>query len=66
MMNIYRYGETPLSSLLIRTVEKSGVTDAVRRIIEDVEARGDEALLERLKKVRTRLAAKQKIASCSN
>ena len=46
MMKIYRYNEVPLSELLIRTVEKSGVTDAVRDILADVEARGDEALFE--------------------
>ena len=46
MMKIYKYNEVPLSSLLIRTVEKSGVTDAVRDIIADVEDRGDEALFE--------------------
>ena len=46
MMKIYRYGQVPLSDLLIRTVEKSGVTDAVRDIIADVEARGDRALFE--------------------
>ena len=50
MMKIYRYNEVPLSSLLIRTVEKSGVSDAVRDIIADVEARGDEALLEYAKR----------------
>ena len=46
MMNIYRYNETPLDTLLIRSVEKAGVTDAVREILADVETRGDEALFE--------------------
>ncbi|MGM9615374.1 MAG: histidinol dehydrogenase [Oscillospiraceae bacterium] len=46
MMKIYRYNEVPLSSLLIRGVEKSGVTDTVRGILADVEARGDAALYE--------------------
>lgn len=46
MMKILNYNEVPLSSLLIRGVEKSGVTDAVRGIIADVEARGDAALYE--------------------
>lgn len=46
MMKIYSYNEVPLSSLLIRGVEKSGVTDAVRGILADVEARGDAALYE--------------------
>ena len=46
MMKIYDYNEVPLSELLIRSVEKSGVTDAVREILADVEARGDAALFE--------------------
>ena len=46
MMKIYSYSEVPLSELLIRSVEKSGVSDAVRNILADVEARGDEALFE--------------------
>ncbi len=46
MMKIYRYGQVPLSELLIRSVDKSGVTTAVREILEDVERRGDEALWE--------------------
>ncbi len=46
MMKIYRYGQVPLSELLIRSVDKSGVTAAVREILEDVERRGDEALWE--------------------
>ena len=46
MMKIYNYNEVPLSDLLIRTVEKSGVAEAVRDILADVEARGDEALFE--------------------
>ena len=46
MMNIIRFGDVPLASLLIRTVEKSGVTEAVRDIIADVRTRGDEALYE--------------------
>ena len=46
MMKIFRYSEVPLSDLLIRSVEKSGVSDAVRAIIDDVEARGDAALYE--------------------
>lgn len=45
-MKIYRYEDVPLSQLLIRTVEQSGVQDAVRDIIADVAARGDEALFE--------------------
>ena len=46
MMKIYDYNTVPLSELLIRTVERSGVSDAVRDILADVEARGDEALFE--------------------
>ena len=46
MMKIYNYREVPLPELRIRSVEKSGVTDAVRDILADVEARGDEALFE--------------------
>ena len=46
MMKIYDYNQVPLSELLIRTVEKSGVSGAVREIIADVEARGDAALFE--------------------
>ncbi len=46
MMKIFNYNEVPLQSLLIRTVEKSGVSDAVRDIIADVEARGDAALFD--------------------
>jgi len=46
MMKIYDYNEVPLSELLIRSVEKSGVTDAVRDILADVETRGDAALYE--------------------
>ena len=46
MMKIYRYDQVPLSELLIRSVDKSGVTAAVRDILEDVERRGDEALWE--------------------
>ena len=45
-MKLYRFGEVPAEELLIRTVEKSGVSDTVRAIIADVEARGDEALFE--------------------
>ncbi len=45
-MKIYDYNDVPLSELLIRGVEKTGVTDAVRDILADVEARGDEALFE--------------------
>ena len=46
MMKIYRYNDVPLSELLIRTVEQSGVQDVVRDIIADVAARGDEALYD--------------------
>lgn len=46
MMKIYRYNEVSLDTLLIRSVEKSGVTDAVRDILAEVESRGDEALYE--------------------
>ena len=46
MMKIYRYNEVPLESLLIRTVETSGVQDSVRAIIQDVISRGDDALFE--------------------
>ena len=46
MMKIYRYNEVPLSELLIRTVEQSGVQDAVRNILADVAARRDEALFD--------------------
>ena len=45
-MKIYRFNEAPLEELLIRPVEKLGVTDQVRDIIADVAARGDEALFE--------------------
>ncbi|MCD7845335.1 MAG: histidinol dehydrogenase [Oscillospiraceae bacterium] len=45
-MNIYRWGERPLSDLLIRTVETSGVSDTVREIIADVARRGDAALYD--------------------
>ena len=45
-MRIYRYGQVPLESLLIRTVETSGVADGVRAIIADVAAWGDEALYD--------------------
>lgn len=45
-MKIYRYGQVPLRDLLIRTVETSGVSEAVRAIIADVAARGDEALFD--------------------
>ena len=45
-MKLYRFDEVPLEELLIRTVEKSGVSDTVRAILADVEARGDEALFE--------------------
>ena len=45
-MKIYRYEEVPLSELLIRTVESSGVQDSVRDIIADVAQRGDEALFD--------------------
>ncbi len=45
-MKIYRYGQVPLEDLLIRTVETSGVSEAVRAIIADVAERGDAALLE--------------------
>ncbi len=45
-MRIYRFGEVPLEDLLIRTVETSGVSDAVRDIIADVARRGDEALMD--------------------
>lgn len=46
MMRIVRYNDVPLGELLIRPVEKIGVSDAVRDIIAEVEARGDEALFE--------------------
>ena len=46
MMKIYRYKDVPLEELLIRTMEQSGVQDAVRSIIADVAARGDDALFE--------------------
>ncbi len=45
MKIIHISGALP-ETLLIRSVEKSGVADTVRAIIADVEARGDEALLE--------------------
>lgn len=46
MIKIYNYNEVPLSDLFIRTVERSGVSDAVRDIIADVADRGDAALYE--------------------
>ena len=45
-MKIYRYGEVPMEELLIRTIEKSGISDKVREIIEAVASRGDRALFE--------------------
>ncbi len=45
-MRILNYNDAPLSELLIRGVEKAGVTDAVRDILADVEARGDAALFD--------------------
>ena len=45
-MKIYLYGQVPLEDLLIRTVETSGVSEAVRAIIADVAERGDAALLD--------------------
>ena len=46
MMKICHYGETPMEELFIRSVERTGVSESVRAIIADVEARGDEALYE--------------------
>ncbi len=46
MIKIYDYDKISPSELFIRTVEKSGVADAVRGIIADVRARGEEALFE--------------------
>ena len=46
MMKIYRYEDVPLEELLIRTMEQSGVQDAVSAIIADVADRGDDALFE--------------------
>ena len=45
-MKIYRYGEVPMEELLIRTIEKSGISDKVREIVSEVEKRGDDALFE--------------------
>ena len=45
-MKLVRFDETPLETLRIRSVERSGVSETVRAIIADVEARGDEALFE--------------------
>ena len=45
-MKLYHFNRMPAEALLIRSAEKSGVGDAVRAILADVEARGDEALLE--------------------
>lgn len=46
MMKIYRYEDVSPDTLLIRTMEKSGVQESVAGIIADVAARGDEALFE--------------------
>jgi len=46
MMKIYPYDALSPEKLLIRSVDKCGVTEAVRAILRDVEARGDEALWE--------------------
>ena len=46
MMKIYRYEDVSPDTLLIRTMEKSGVQKSVAGIIADVAARGDEALFE--------------------
>lgn len=46
MIKIYDYNTIPITELFIRTVEKSGVSDAVRDIIRDVSQRGDEALFD--------------------
>ena len=45
-MKLVRFDEMPLETLRIRSVERSGVSETVRAIIADVEARGDEALFE--------------------
>lgn len=44
MMKIFRYNDISPDDLLIRTVAKSGVSDTVRAIIDQVRDRGDEAL----------------------
>ena len=46
MMKIYPYDALSPEELLIRSVDKCGITDAVRTILRDVETRGDEALWE--------------------
>ena len=46
MIPILHYKDAPPESFMIRSFEKSGVTDVVRDIISDVERRGDEALFE--------------------
>lgn len=45
-MKIIRFDQVPLEDLLIRTVESSGVAEAVLAVLEDVARRGDEALWE--------------------
>ena len=45
-MKIFRYEETDKNALLMRGVEESGVGPAVKAILADVRARGDEALFE--------------------
>ena len=46
MIKIYDYNTISMDELFIRTVEKSGVSDAVRDIIRDVARWGDEALFD--------------------
>ena len=45
-MKIYRYEEVPRSELLLRPVDSMGRSESVRSILQDVAARGDEALRE--------------------
>ena len=47
MIRIMKASETPISEILTRDIKiESGVEDKVRAIIDDIRARGDEALLD--------------------
>ncbi|MBQ8399012.1 MAG: histidinol dehydrogenase, partial [Clostridia bacterium] len=46
MIKILKYGEVPNSEIFARAIPKVNVEEAVAQIIENVKARGDEAVLE--------------------
>ena len=46
MMEILKYGQVPMEQIFARMEPKVDVSQAVRQIIGDVRARGDEAVLE--------------------